>query len=282
MQMLRYIVPLPFMLKFSSDHVFSQEISGKTVLLRFLNPKVISIPPAHLMLTALGIDTESELTPDDLEQIRLYTNNIIRSYRLVTGETYNNGAITQVSNDQFLKLIFYAEIDERGNFTSKPRLIQFVKKLEFGVIEGEKYSEIAHLASSINLITKRSNDEILLQARSFLEQENYRNAVLEAVIALEITVSSIIRKKALEKGITEQETENFMTNVGLKSSIEIVLRLLVSESLPPEEVLQGCKGAITIRNDIVHRARSSVTQREAQDAIRNVELFINHVRHLLE
>lgn len=278
----RYIVQLPFMLKFSTEQTFSQAISEKTVTLRFLNPTTITIPPAHLMLTALAIDTDGELSPDELERIRLYVNNIIRSYRLVTKETYNNGNITQMSRDQFLKLIIYGEIDKEGNLISQPRLIQYVKKLEFGVVDTETYSEIAHLANSVNLIIERSNDEILLQAKSFLEQENYRMAVLEAVIALEITVSSIIRRKAEEKGITEDEIENFMINVGLRGNLKVVLRLLVSESLPSEEILSGCKGAIAIRNDIVHRARSSVTPREAQDAINNIESFVNHVRQLLK
>jgi len=127
--MFRYLVQLPFMLKFGEDQTFSVKISGRTVTLRFFNPKIISIPPAHLMVTNLGIDTDNLLNPDDLEKIRLRFNEIIRAYRLVTKETYNNGNITQISKDQFLKLVVYGQVDNNNVF-SKPRWIQHVKKLE--------------------------------------------------------------------------------------------------------------------------------------------------------
>ena len=269
------------MLKFGEEQTFSVELSGRTVTLRFFNPKRISIPPAHLMVTALGIDTDDLLNLEELEKIRLRFNEIIRAYRLVTKETYNNGNITQISNDLFLKLVVYYEVD-KDNVLSKPRFIQHIKKLEIGVISNDSYSEITRLVSSINLINERSNDEILLQAKSFLSQENYRMAVLEAVIALEITVSSLIRKRAKEEDISDKDVESFLFSFGSSSCLKVVLRLLIPESIPSETVLLGCKGAITIRNDIVHRARSSVTTKDAQDAINNIEMFINTANDLMK
>jgi hypothetical protein len=194
----RYLVALPFLLKFGDDHTFHTVLSEKKVTLRFLNPRRIAIPSASPMVTALGIDTDNLLSPDDLEEIRVYFNKIIRAYRLITKETYNNGNIIQISKDHFLQLVVYGEVDKQG-ILSKPRIIQFVKKIEMGTVSKDVYNEIARLADSENLIKECSNDEILLQAKSFLEQENYRMAVLEAVIALEITVSSIIVKKSRRK-----------------------------------------------------------------------------------
>jgi hypothetical protein len=255
------------------------QLSEKNVALRFINPSRITFPPAPT--TVLGIDVEGQLTPDDLERICVFFNNIIRAYRFVTKETYNNGVISQIAKDQFLKLILYGEIDAHGNFVDRPRSIHFVRSLEIGTIDEETYSEIRRLAETPDLFLSRSYDEILLQAKSFFEQENYRMAILEAVIALEIVVSSIIKKLAGEKQIPEDKTEQFLVDVGLAEALDVVLKLLCSDALPAPEIIAGCKGANSIRNNIIHRACLSVSQREAQDAINNIEAFIQHIQPLI-
>lgn len=277
--MLRYLVPLPFFLKLGSVQTFTLELPTKSVNLRFINPRQVQVPPAPT--TLLGIDSDSQLTPEELERIRLHFNNIIRAYRLITEETYNNGVIIQLAQDEFLKIILYGELDEQGNFIKEPRSIQFVKKLEMGTIQDQQYSEIRQLVESPESILSRAYDEILLQAKGFYNQENYRMAILEAVIALEIVISSIIRRLADEKEIQESEIRNFMVDVGLTGIMKVVLKLLIQEALPSDEVVSGCKGAISIRNDIIHEARLSVSPREALDAINNIETFIRHVQPLL-
>jgi hypothetical protein len=269
------------MLKFGEDQTFPTVLSEKKVTLRFLNPRTISIPSAYPIVTALGIDTDNLLSPEDLEEIRVYFNNIIRAYRLLTKETYNNGNIIQISKDHFLQLVVYGEVDGKG-ILSKPRFIQYVKKLETGTIEQDAYSEIARLACSNKLILEWSNEEILLQAKSFFEQENYRMALLEAVIVLEITVSSLIRKKAEELEINKKEIGDFLKVEGLTCCLETVLPLLFSRDLPSRKLLVELKSAISIRNAIVHKGRSSVTPKEAQDAITKIEEFVNKAKPLFK
>jgi uncharacterized protein (UPF0332 family) len=278
--MFRYLVQLPFMLKFGDEQTFPIIFSEKKVTLKFLNPKRIAIPSPYPIVTALGIDTDNLLSPDDLEKIRVYFNNIIRAYRLMTQETYNNGNIIQISQDQFLQLIVYGEVDE-NDIISKPRLIQYVKKLEMGTVSKDMYGEIARLANSVNLIKECSNNEILLQAKSFFEQENYRMAVLEAVIALEITVSSLIRKKAEELEISKKEIGELLKIEGLTCCLETVLPMLFSRDLPSRDLLVKLKSAISIRNAIVHKGRSSISSKEAQDAIIKIEEFVNKAKGVI-
>jgi len=266
-------------LNFSHTQTFDLQLPEKTIKLNFQNPEKVVFPPAPL--TSLSVDSETPLTPDDLENIRSFSNKIFRAYRLVTKETFNSGVITQLAKHEFLRHILYGEIDEKGKFLGQPRLISYVRKLQIGVIDDQKYSEIKQLADSPNLIFERSYDEILLQAKSFFDQENFRMAITEAVIALEIVVSSIIRRIAAQKGISEGETEDLLVEVGLARSLKIVLKLLVPESLPTEEVISRCKGAITIRNGIIHKERLSISPREAQDAINSIEMFISHVQPLM-
>ena len=84
--------------------------------------------------------------------------------------------------------------------------------------------------------------------------------ILEAVIALEIVIASIIRRLANEKSVKEDSIDDFIVKVGLSRALDVVLKLLISEALPSGEIVSACKGAITIRNAIVHKARLSVTE----------------------
>jgi len=277
--MFRYLIQLPFYLNFNPTQSFDLKLTDQKVRLTFVNPVALSIPPAPL--TTLTFDSQTPLTPEKLEEIRLFVNRIFRAYRLITKQTFNSGTITQLAKQDFLNYVQYGEIDENGKLIGKPRFISYIHQLKIGGIEVEEFSEIRRSAESPDLILERSYDEILLQAKSFFDQENFRMALLEAVIALEIVVSSIISRIATEKGISEGETEDFLVRVGLAYSLEIVLKLLIPQSLPREEVILGCKGANTIRNGIMHKARLSVSQSEAEDAINNIEMFISQVKPLM-
>jgi len=267
---------LPFYLRMGRTRTFNLQLPDEEVILSFANPAELFFPPAPL--TILTFDSQTQLTPEKLEQVRLFANKIFRAYRLVTKEAFNSGTITQLAKQDFLRHVQYNEIDEDGNTVGELHTLSYIHKLEIGDIEDGEYSEIGRLVESPNLILERSYDEILLQAKSFFDQENFRMAVLEGVIALEIVVSSIISGIATEKGISRADTASFLEEVGLTDSLKIVLKLLIPESLPEEEVITNCKGAITIRNAIIHKERLSVSQREAQDAIANIETFISQVK----
>jgi len=264
---------------FKRTQTFDLQLPDKEVRLTFANPEPLRFPPAPL--TALTFDSNTPLTPDELDEIRLFVNRIFRAYRLITRQTFNSGTIAQLAKHDFLRFVLYSEMDERGNVIGAPHTVSYIHKLEIGSIEDEKFSEIRQLLESPNLIFERSYDEILLQAESFFDQENYRMAVVEAVIALEIVLSSMIGRVATERGISETDIQNFLEKVGLTDTLKTVLKLLISESLPNEEVTSGCKGAITIRNSIIHKKRLSVSQREAQDALDNIERFISQVKPLM-
>ena len=229
----------------------------------------------------LIFDSNTSLIPEELEEIRLFANRIFRAYRLITKQTFNGGTVTQLAKQDFFRFVLYGEMDEKGNLIGKPHTVSYIHKLEIGSIRGEQFSEIRQLAESPNLILERSFEEVLLQAESFFDQENFRMAVVEAVIALEIVVSSIVSKVATEKGISEGDTQSFLEKIGLTDTLKMVLKLVIPESLPSEEAISGCKGAITIRNSIIHRERLVVSQREAQDALAAIKGFISHVQPLM-
>jgi len=121
------------------------------------------------------------------------------------------------------------------------------------------------------LITEKKDipfyEELLLNAKQYIYQTDYRHSILESVIALELVLYAFIKKKCLEKSISEVEASKYIKDIGITGSMEFVLKLLLNETLPEEEILQKCKGNITIRNKIVHEGRKNVSEREAQDAL---------------
>ncbi len=118
--------------------------------------------------------------------------------------------------------------------------------------------------------------ELLLNAEQYLYQGDYRHSILESVIALEVVLSSFIRKMCVSKGISAKEANNFIKDVGLTGNIRVSLKLLLDPTIIlGEDMLEKCKAGITIRNGIVHKGENSVGSKEANDTIINGRKLIN-------
>jgi len=270
------MIHLPFYLKLAPAYVFEFEIvSGRTVEIRFLNPTRVAIPPAPR--TLLSVNSDGELEVDELNRVRLYVNILIRAYRIVAKETYNSGIIRPIPYDAFFRIMIRQELDEEGHPVGSPRTMQYIRQLELGVISQEQYDRVRQISQSSRILQRHLIDELLLGARSFFHEENHRMAVMEAVIALDITVSSLVRKIGRSRGISRGDLKNFIQEVGLSRGLKVVLKLLI-DSLPNETVLEGCKGANSIRNKIVHEGRLNVTENEANEAIQNITAFVEHIQ----
>jgi predicted Holliday junction resolvase-like endonuclease len=127
-------------------------------------------------------------------------NDIIRAYQIVTRDIFNNGIINQLTWNQFTCSLRFEEIDQNGKFMGDPETFYILVGLSDGPIDKTKYEEIKSLTESPGLMSKRALDEILIQARIFQEQHNFRMTILESVIALEFALNSIVRNSARMKG----------------------------------------------------------------------------------
>jgi hypothetical protein len=125
-------------------------------------------------------------------------------------------------------------------------------------------------------------DSLLLRAKEFFINESYSFALLESVIALEITMSNFIRFKTEKIGIKDgTKVDEFIKDVSFKDRIDIVLKIL-TEGLPPvdEDILSKSKGAITLRNKIVHEGLREISKKDAEDSILNIEKFIGYIKEI--
>ena len=274
------MIQLPFSLRVSSTQTFPLQVNGTTVVLRFINPENKEATPAANTIVAIDSTKSMEEEGNWALQAFSHINNVIRAYRIVTKEVYNQGMINQLTWDQFFRGVLCGEIDENEKFIGKPKLIYCVVGLEPKPIDEQEYKEIKQLVDSSSLMLDRSLDEILIQAKSFLEQHNFRMTILEAVIALEFAVSSIVRNLAKEQGLQEDKVRH-LVGLGVSQTLDVALNFMVPDALPSKEVILACKKANRIRNGIVHRACLTVSGEDAQEALMGIESFIQHFRELI-
>ena len=123
------------------------------------------------------------------------------------------------------------------------------------------------------------SENLILNAMNAALREDYRGATLEAVMALEVSLSEFIRRQGNAKGIQQDRIERFIVEVGLTANLEVVLRMLVpSSNLPDSMVLADCKGAITVRNDILHRGLEDVPAGETEKRIESVVAMMAYLK----
>lgn len=121
----------------------------------------------------------------------------------------------------------------------------------------------------------------LLNSKDACLQEDFRLAILEAVTALEMVLYRFISKRGEQLGISRDDLENHIINVGLTGNISVVLRML-AEGLeqPATETLRMCKGTIKIRNKILHEGLRDVSSTNTEKRIIAVEKMIEYLNRL--
>jgi hypothetical protein len=117
----------------------------------------------------------------------------------------------------------------------------------------------------------------LSDAKGYIYHHDSIHALLSAVIALEVEVSETIRQIGVKKGVDSESIKNFIHDVGLTGQIKATLKLLAPEQtvLPGDEIFGSCKGAITIRNAIMHEGRRDVD-------IQQVEQLLPHIEEMIQ
>jgi len=189
--------------------------------------------------------------------------------------------LSTISYIDILDYDFWVEKD--GKFLKDPK-IKTIFKGPIKITAGNSDYEKVH-QKIINALENGEQIDIcqnlLLRAKEFFINESYPFALLESVIALEITMSNFIRLKTTRIGIKEERVDEFIKGVSCKDRIDIVLKML-TEGLPQidENVLGKCKGAITLRNKVVHDGLGGISEKEAEDSILNIEKFIGYIKEI--
>ncbi|MFQ5822211.1 MAG: hypothetical protein ACE5I5_19700 [Candidatus Heimdallarchaeota archaeon] len=124
---------------------------------------------------------------------------------------------------------------------------------------------------------------LILNAKDAVLKEDFRLAILEAVTALEVVLYRFIRIRGGQLGIRKEKLDNFIINVGLTGNFVIVLKMLTQgmETID-KETITPCRGAIKIRNNILHKGLMSVSSTDTESRIIAIEKMISYLKKLLE
>lgn len=120
--------------------------------------------------------------------------------------------------------------------------------------------------------------ELLANAEDLAGAGYRRNAIIEAIVALEITISEFSKSPQLDKlkglGLAERLEANSLKSridhLGFSTTFEYLIPLLFSEEILPTEILNYCKRAIQIRQNVVHQGQRDVDPTELVTLLQSI------------
>jgi len=210
-----------------------------------------------------------------------FINRFVETVRYITGEYW-------VEPARYQDLLSYEAFYWDGTTKYPARLTILdtgVGGFKFGTghpfkIENEKIKELRNLLANESEIN--ASQVFILNSKDACLQEDYRLATVESVTALEITLYKFIRSRGARVNISPQDIDRFIKDVGLTGSIDVVMRIL-TEGLEQidNETLSKCKGAITVRNSILHEGLRDVPAIETEQRVVSIEKMIDYLNRTL-
>lgn len=199
-------------------------------------------------------------------ELLLVVNKFLEIYRINSGEFY---------------LPLLKEIPFR-NFSSLTNLDTGLSQALFSTgIRKAPYniSKEKHEKLKEDLLKKNVLDSTTLSlnsAKHWLYKSQFRNSILDSIIALEPVVYSIVEDLWRRLGISNRKIKNQIGKVDLNylMTIEVPNVININDEnikLIYDDVLK----AITIRNKIVHTNLKNISEKDASDSIHAVEKLIS-------
>ncbi len=210
-----------------------------------------------------------------------YLNRFIEVVRYVTGEYW-------VEPARYQDILSY----EAFYWDGKKRYSAGLTLLETGVgglvvgnvhpyqLEKEKSDKLNDILTNESELD--ASKVFILNAKDSCLQEDFRLAMVETVTALEIVLYRFIRLQGKKMKIRKEDLEHFIIDVGLTGNIDVVLRMLTHglEQIG-EGTIRTCKGAIRIRNKILHEGLRDISSTDTEKRVIAVEQMIAYLEKLI-
>lgn len=125
-------------------------------------------------------------------------------------------------------------------------------------------------------------EELLLcNSKNHLLTQEYPIAIIEAVSALETTLSEFIRTECEIASIGDEKVEKFIHDVGVSGQVKVVLKLLTKGKPQLDDtVFSECEGAITLRNNVVHKGFLDLSSKDVKQKIISIERMLRYVQSI--
>lgn len=115
-------------------------------------------------------------------------------------------------------------------------------------------------------------EELLLDAKLYASQNDYRMAALSAAMALEAITTRYIRQQLVKERIAnERQVNKFVREISNRDLVVVGLGLC---STIEEDVRRSCRDTLELRNEILHAPKRRVTRKQARDALAIVETLL--------
>lgn len=147
-------------------------------------------------------------------------------------------------------------------------------------VEQEKMQELRKILENGRELD--TSEIFLLNSKDACLQEDFRRAIIEAVTALETVLYRFIRMQGNKLEISKEELKNFIMDVGLTGNISVVLKMLTKDLEQIDaETIRECKGAIKIRNKILHEGLTKVGSTDTERRIISIEKMVSYLKRLV-
>ena len=118
----------------------------------------------------------------------------------------------------------------------------------------------------------------LMNSKDACLQEDFRLAIIQSVIALEIVLYQFIKQQGEKLKIPAKTLNSSIKEIGLTGNILPLLKMLtVGQEQIDTEIIRDCKGAIKIRNKIIHQGFRDIHSTDTENRIIAIEYMINYL-----
>jgi len=127
--------------------------------------------------------------------------------------------------------------------------------------------------------------ELLLDAKLYRAQNDYRMAVVSAAMGIEIITDEYLRSRLRQQlpdkeRVTETQIDDFVTETSNRLLVTVGLGLFSSAE---RNVLEGCRDVMQLRNNILHGQKKPVSFEAVNKAINNLEqlMLVDEIQQAL-
>jgi len=110
-------------------------------------------------------------------------------------------------------------------------------------------------------------------AQLYLRKNDFRLAIVEACIALERAISKFIPSFITTE--IREEYRSALQGDSLSKKVEILLPLLVDGLSVYDKTIETCKDAVNLRNQVIHRSRVKLTEKEIRDSLKAIKSILD-------
>ncbi len=123
------------------------------------------------------------------------------------------------------------------------------------------------------------SNKFLLDSKDSCSKEDYIRATIEAATALEIALYKSILDEGKKSGVRPNDLKKMIKTIKSTGDIAAALKMVSkgTKELDPETI-KDCKGALTVRNNILQKGARNVYSTDTEKRIRSIELMMKYLQ----